>query len=181
MSLDVICPHCLRSVAADAQKCPTCGTEFHVRNSDDDPPAHGRRKEKRARADDYGDDYDDDLPVARERSIKTDQRPGKVQAISIMILIGGIYALTHFLGLVGASTGVACLWPGLYYAIVLGIMAIVKGSQLLGRDAARTAPPKGIAIMMIINIINCDVVNCVLGILVLVFCSDADVESFFRG
>jgi hypothetical protein len=134
----------------------------------------------RARSDDdYIEDYEEDVP--RRRSIRNDSRPGKVQAIAIMTLIGGIYAVTHFLGLGAGSTGLFCLWPPLYYAIVLGILAIIKGSQLLGRDASRMAPPKGTAIMMIINIINCDFINCVLGILVLVFCSDPEVEEWFRG
>ena len=80
-----------------------------------------------------------------------------------------------------SSFGLCCLWPGGYYSLVLGIMATIKGSQLMGQDAHKLPPPKGTAIMMIINIINFDVVNCVLGILILVFCSDPEVEDWFRG
>ena len=98
-----------------------------------------------------------------------------------MMLVGGIYATLHFLGAGVGSWGICCLWPGLYYAIVVGIMAIVKGSQVLGQDARSLAAPKGTGIMMIINIINGDVIGCVLGILVVVFCSDPEVESYFQG
>jgi hypothetical protein len=35
--------------------------------------------------------------------------------------------------------------------------------------------------MQIVNIINGDVANCVMGILSLVFISDREVERFFRG
>ncbi len=35
--------------------------------------------------------------------------------------------------------------------------------------------------MMIINIVNGDIANLALGIVVLVFCSDPEVESFFQG
>ncbi len=128
--------------------------------------------------DDFEDDDDDyrDRPSRRGRG-RSAVRPGKVQAIAIMTLIGGIYAIVHFLGVAGSSGGFCCLWPGLYYALVVGIMAIIKGSQLLGEQAPYQAPPKGIAIMMIINIINGDMINCVLGIIVLVFCSDPEVEG----
>jgi hypothetical protein len=131
--------------------------------------------------DDYAaDELDDDRPRRRLRR-STSDRPGKVQAIAIMTLIGGIYALVHGLGFVAGSFLWCCLWPGTYYAIVMGILAIIKGSQLLGKDAALQAPPKGTAIMMIINIINLDIVNCTLGIIVLVFCSDSEVEGYFQG
>jgi hypothetical protein len=130
--------------------------------------------------DDYEDDYEDERPSRRGRKSR-DERPGKVQAISIMTLIGGIYAVLHFLvGGVG-SYGMCCLWPGLYYAIVVGILAIIKGSQLLGQDARHQAPPKTIAILMIIEIINFDVICTVLGIIVLVFCGDPEVEEYFQG
>jgi hypothetical protein len=167
------CPRCRRALDGDAV-CPTCGK--HI-SSD----ARGMR----ARDDDYDDDdrrdadYDDAPDISRRR--KSKQRPGKVQAVSIMTLIGGIYAIVHFLGVGGGSTGLCCLWPGLYYALVVGIFAIVKGSQLLGENARAQTPPKGVAIMMIINIINGDMINCVLGIIILVFCSDPEVENFFKG
>jgi hypothetical protein len=143
--------------------------------------------------DDDDDDFDDDIrdrPSRRGRR-GTQQRPGKVQAIAIMTLIGGIWATLGALGWFGyvGVMGVAtlgagllcCLWPGPYYGLAVGILAIIKGSQLLGQNARSQAPPKGTAVMLIINIINFDVVNCVLGILVLVFCSDPEVEDFFRG
>jgi hypothetical protein len=104
-----------------------------------------------------------------------------VQAVAIMTLIGGIYAILHFLGVAGGTGGFCCLWPGLYYAIVVGILGIIKGSQLLGQDAHLQAPPKTVAIMMIVDIINGDLVCVVLGIIILVFCSDPEVERFYKG
>jgi predicted Zn finger-like uncharacterized protein len=107
------------------------------------------------------------------------QQPGKVQAIAIMTLIGGILAT-----LWGALLMLTCyglLWPGTYFTLVMGIMAIVQGSALLGRDAHRQAPPKAVAVMQIINIINCDVPNCLMGILSLVFQNDPEVQQYFRG
>jgi hypothetical protein len=62
----------------------------------------------------------------------------------------------------------------------MGIMAIVKGSQLLGERAAEQVPPSGIAVMQIINVVNCDWVNLTLGILNLVFLGDEEVKRYFR-
>jgi hypothetical protein len=35
--------------------------------------------------------------------------------------------------------------------------------------------------MQIVNIINFDVVNCVLGIVILVFLSDPEVKAYYQG
>jgi hypothetical protein len=103
-----------------------------------------------------------------------------VQAIGIMTLVGGILAVLQFLGNGLGSTFICCLWPGLYYALVVGILAIIKGSALIGSRAHLETPPKAIAIMQIVNIINFDVPNCVMGILTLVFLGDPEVQGFFR-
>ena len=113
-----------------------------------------------------------------------------MQAIAIMTLVGGIMAtlasagLLMYFGLMGvASMGVGlvcCLWPGPYYGLVVGILGIVKGSQLLGDNAHRSTPPTTIAVMQIVNIINGDFVNLTLGILTLVFLSEPEVRRFFR-
>ncbi len=111
-------------------------------------------------------------------------KPGKVQAISIMMLIGGILATINGVGwlIAGvASMGVLCLWPGGYYSLVMGIMAIVSASKQLGQEAHVQPPPKTIAIMQIINIVNCDIPNCVMGILALVFLNEPEVRGFYRG
>jgi hypothetical protein len=107
-------------------------------------------------------------------------KPGKAHAIAIMILIGGIYACLLSAGLTLFSGFACCLWPGSYYGMVMGIMAIIKGSNLLGDRAYRLPPPYGIGNMMIINIINGDFVNLTMGILVLVFLADEEVKAYFR-
>jgi hypothetical protein len=143
------------------------------KDEDDEP-----RPSKRSRRDD---EYDDDYEEAPRRRRRRD-KPSKVQAIGIMTLIGGILALLYGLSLLGfgVASCIGLLWPGTYYAIVLGIMGLIRGIQLLGDKAYKESPPQGIAIMMIINVLNCDFVNLVLGILVLVFLSDEEVKNYFR-
>ncbi len=106
-------------------------------------------------------------------------KPGKVTAVGVMMVVGGSLALLG--ATIMALTCFLLLWPGTYYALVMGIMAIVKGARLLAADAHRHLPPKGTAIMQIINIINFDLVNVVLGVVNLVFLSDQEVRSYLRG
>lgn len=114
---------------------------------------------------------------------------GKVQAIAGMTLAGGIWALLVALGLIGygllagiATFGFGCLilLPAAY-SLVLGILATLKGARLLGSNPQAESPPKDIAILQIINVVSCDFVNVVLGILTLVFLSDPAVNGFYRG
>ena len=115
--------------------------------------------------------------------------PGKLQAIAIMTLVGGIIGVLvgllygcYFGVLTIATFGfgvVFMLFP--IYALIFGIMAITKGSQMLGSNplpAFRSA--KSIAIMQIINIICCDLFNLIMGIINLVFLNDPEVRDYLR-
>ena len=104
--------------------------------------------------------------------------PGKIQAISIMTLVGGILAiLTCF----GIGLGTAGFWIPWIYSLILGIMATIKGSQMLGSNPAPAfASAKTIAIMQIVNIINCDIPNLTMGIINLVFLNDPEVKEYLR-
>ena len=104
--------------------------------------------------------------------------PGKMQAISIMTLVGGILAiLTCF----GIGLGTAGFWIPWIYSLILGIMATIKGSQMLGSNPAPAfASARTIAIMQIVNIINCDIPNLTMGIINLVFLSDPEVKEYLR-
>lgn len=212
MNSTISCPSCQRtlrvpeSLLGQSVKCPSCAHNFTAPESieeevprraatserpssrsappqddyDEEPPSPRRSARGDDYDDDYGDDYDDS--PRRSRRGRRGEKPGKVQAIGIMILIGGILSLLYGLSLLGlgVATCIVLAWPGVYYAIVLGIMALIKGIQLMGDKAYKETPPQGIGIMMIINVINCDFVNLTLGILVLVFLGDEEVKRYFR-
>jgi hypothetical protein len=152
------------------------------------PPAEAPRRPTPPRETAYADEprpryreADEPEYAAQPPRYGADDRPGKVQAIAIMTLVGGILALLLALGMGVGSVGVCCLWPGTSYSLVLGILGIVRGSKLLSPEARWQPPPKGIAIMQIINIINFDIANCVLGILTLTFLNEPEVQRYFRG
>lgn len=199
MNFTLACPSCQRSLRVpenllgQSVKCPSCGHIFTAPDRvEEEAPRQSTAEQPSRRAtpqpvdafddaprrppdDDYDEDHDE-VPRRRGRGPK----PGKVQAIAVMILVGGIFACVWSLGWTMLSGFGCCLWPGSYYGLVTGIMAITKGANLLNDNAYRLRAPQGIAIMMIINIINGDLVNLTLGILVLVFLADREVREFFR-
>ena len=95
-----------------------------------------------------------------------------------MTLVGGIVAILNCLWVGLASVGIWIPW---IYSLILGIMATIKGSQMLGSNPAPAfASAKTIAIMQIVNIINCDVPNLVMGIINLVFLNDREVKDYLH-
>jgi hypothetical protein len=128
-------------------------------------------------------------PVAAATPGGQPTKPGKIQAISIMTLVGGIVAtlagLTWgcYISLIGLATlgiGFILLFMPIY-SLVFGIMAIIKGSQMLGSNplpAFKSA--KTTAIMQIVNIICCDLINLTMGIVNLVFLNDPEVKDYLR-
>jgi hypothetical protein len=160
------------------------------RRRDDDRPRDRRR-------DDYDDDdrprprrsYDERDDYDEERRPRRGQKPGQIQAVGIMLLIGGILGtitglgLLGYAGMVGVASGgpgfLCCLWPGIYLELVFGILAIVRGCRMLGDNESGT-PPTTLAVLAILCILNADVINCVLGIVCLIMLNDPAVGAYYR-
>jgi predicted Zn finger-like uncharacterized protein len=192
MPINTDCPSCNRKLRVPDEllgkkvKCPTCGTVFQADESsapagpeEADPPVTSYPEEERAPIDRRRDPEDDEGDALSPPRRGTSGKPDKVQNIGVMMLISGILGVLLFLGLGGGSAGFCCLWPGTYYSLVMGILAIIKGAQLLGDKANQSPAPKSVAIMMIINIINGDIPSLVMGIICLQMLSDPEVEQFF--
>jgi DNA-directed RNA polymerase subunit M/transcription elongation factor TFIIS len=148
------CPYCRENIQAGARKCKHCGELLDpelrdpIYTEDDRPPRLS-------------------APAAL---------PGKVQAVAIMMIIGGISGIMLGLGL---ALGTCFLWVPALYSIVCGILCIVRATPLLGDRAYTARPPRGTAVMMIVTIINGDVLNLTLGIVCLVFLNDPRVQEYF--
>ena len=179
MSETLDCPSCHRplrvpdDLVGRAVRCPSCNHTFTApdageERSELDEPAPVVQAAPPALS-----GYADEFAYPRPRP-----KPGKVLAVAIMTLAGGIVAT-----LIGTAYAASCfllVWPGTYYSLVSGILNIVKGSQLLGERAYEQPPPQANAILQIVNIINGDVVNLVLGIITLVFLNEPEVKPYFR-
>ncbi len=192
MNLTIACPDCQRSLRVpgnllgQAVKCPSCSHTFVAPECAEEPSPRPTGPSPKIH---YDEEPRPSKRLAPEEDLAPDnevvptrihEKPGKVQAIAILVLVGGIYACIWSLGSTLLSAFACCLWPGAYYGLVMGIMAILRGANLLGDRAYRQVPPQGIAIMMIINIINGDFVNLTLGIITLVFLGDPEVKAYFR-
>ena len=112
-----------------------------------------------------------------------EKKPGKLTAIGIMTLIGGILAVLigigEAIGVISSLCFACFLIPGATVSFFGGIFMIVQGALLLGQDPARHLRRTRIsASLQIACILAGDVVNLTLGILNHVFLSDRAVAAY---
>jgi hypothetical protein len=162
----VECPGCLSSYeAVEVNPRPKPTPSQSEAKKSKEPKRSKRRWDDEDRDED---DYDD-RPKKRKR-------PSNITAIAALLLAGGIYGLI-FGCLIGLNA--LCLWPGTWYAVVWSIFAIIRGSTMLNeRDISNE--PRTLVIMQIIMIVNCDVVNMIMGIVGLVLLNDAQVVKYYE-
>jgi len=140
------------------------------------------------RRDETDDDFDeDDDPPPRRRSAGGD-KPGGVKTIGVLLLIGGITAIVQTMGLagvalgtVGICCGVFCFWPGFYLAVVWGVLAIVRGSGIVGGRDGGSGPPFVLLSLQVALILNLDVLNLILGVVGLVLANGSDIKDYYAG
>ncbi|VTR92131.1 Uncharacterized protein OS=Singulisphaera acidiphila (strain ATCC BAA-1392 / DSM 18658 / VKM B-2454 / MOB10) GN=Sinac_3185 PE=4 SV=1 [Gemmata massiliana] len=144
--------------------------------SNQEPPGAPRRQPPpKPPALDFDDEEPEDDHFYRPRRR---QKPGKLTAIGGMLIGGGTWAI-------GANVlsflifPLWCFWPGFYFAIVWGILAIIRGASMLSAGW-RGGEPRTLVVLQIVQIVNLDVVNLVLGIVNWAFLNDREVRSAFR-
>ena len=150
------CPNCGEQLEDDGRyagqlvRCPNCATEFRLPGS---TPAM----------------RSPNPVIAEDPNLET-----KLIILQICMVTGGVCAIGVGFGLTITFFGL--LWPGTYYSYLLGIIAIYRGATMRNR----TSPPRGTAVMQIINIVCGDLVNVALGAAELVLFNDPAVEASFR-
>ena len=113
-------------------------------------------------------------------------KPGKVQAIAIYSLIVGILNCLYGLfmivygGVAGVFTfGFGCLlWILVPLPLITGVLELVYASKLLPQAPEPIQPFKVLAILEISNILCCNVLPMVAGILSLIFYTDPKVTEY---
>lgn len=113
--------------------------------------------------------------------------PGKVQALGIMHLVGGI--LNIIIGLIwagtGLLTGLMTFGIGLIYCcpafvlIPVGIVEIISGAKHQSKDHTGLGPPRVTGIVELFSILGCSMISTVFGVLTLVFLNDPEVEAWY--
>lgn len=111
-------------------------------------------------------------------------KPGMVQAIGIMTIINGILNILYGVGVTAAIVlgtffvGILCA-PVTILPAILGIFEILYALKLLANPPQPVKPSQTIAILEIVAVISGNVISAVVGVLALVFYSDADVKAYF--
>ena len=113
----------------------------------------------------------------------TQSTPGKVQAISIIMLVNGILNVLAGITITGAAVasivGLLCM-PIAVLPLVLGIFEIVYASRMLSGKTVESNTIKTLAIFEIANILYGNVLSVVAGILNLVFLDDPETKAFLQ-
>ncbi len=190
------CPGCQARIAVargdlgTTVECPYCVTRFLAEAADETPPVpRTPRRERpssrsspprRSQRRDETDDDDDDRPRRRSRSRRASST-GNVSTIGVLLIVGGVYSLLQAAGLVLGSLFVCCLWPGTYLALVWGILAIVRGSLMVGGRDVTGAPPMVLHILQILLVMNLDVINFILGVIGLVLSNNPQTQDYYAG
>jgi len=113
-------------------------------------------------------------------------KPGKVQTLSILIIISGIFnilgggllALLIIIGTIGI--GLLCA-PILILPMVLGIAEIIHGINMMADPPRIDEPSLAIAILEICSILFGNVFGLVVGVIHLVLINDQEVKTYFEG
>jgi hypothetical protein len=113
------------------------------------------------------------------------EKPPKIQIISILILINGILNILFGLGVTFAvvvstiGIGLLCA-PLTILPTILGIFEILAASKLLATPMRKPANLQVIAILEIVSIITGNFVSMVIGIINIVLLNDAETKNFFQ-
>jgi hypothetical protein len=110
-------------------------------------------------------------------------KPGKVQAVTIMLLANGILNILYALGVTGSivlgtlGIGLLCapitILPG-----VLGVFEIIYATNLMAIPPKSVKNLQTIAILEIVCVISGNAISLVVGILNLVFYNDPEVRGY---
>jgi hypothetical protein len=117
------------------------------------------------------------------------RKPAEVDYIAHMMLYGGIWALAapllYYLAslVLGATTGFicCCLNPFMLYSFVLGGLSITTALKLRGPEGYLRPPPRRNAVLQMINLVNFDVPNAVMGFLAYSWLGRPEVAGYYQG
>jgi hypothetical protein len=110
-------------------------------------------------------------------------KPGKVQAIAIMMLVNGIINILYGLGMTAGIVlgtlfiGTICA-PLTILPAVLGVFELIYGIKLLSEPPKPVKNIQTIAILEIVAVVCGSGLSLIVGILNLVFLSEPEVKAY---
>ena len=111
-------------------------------------------------------------------------KPGMVQTLAIMTIINGILNILYGVSVTTAIVlgtfflGILCA-PISILPVVLGIFEIIYAIKLFAIPPQPVKPSQTLAILEIVAVISGNIISAVVGVLALVFYTDANVKSYF--
>jgi len=111
-------------------------------------------------------------------------KPGKLQAVGILVLINGILnilsagVITLLIVIGTLGIGLLCL-PILILPLILGVFEIIYGANLIPEPSRVDRPNQTLAVLEIACILYGNVLSLAVGIISLVFYSDPEVKTYF--
>ncbi|MEX2143556.1 MAG: hypothetical protein WD740_03095 [Anaerolineales bacterium] len=122
--------------------------------------------------------------MSASKSIRAEERPGKVTALAIATIVSGainIMAACGFtISLVLGTFGIGLICaPLTILPSVLGIFEILYGVKLLANPVQPVRPSQAIAILEILMVLFLNVISLVVGILALILYNDEEVKDYF--
>ncbi len=119
--------------------------------------------------------------MSNQTIITANAKPGKVQAIEIILLVSGILniltGLSVTFGFLVSIVGIICL-PVVVLPLVLGVFEVVYASRLMSGKIVTASDIKMIAIFEIATIIYGNAPSLIAGILNLVFLQEEPVKNY---
>jgi hypothetical protein len=106
-------------------------------------------------------------------------RPFKVRLVAVFLVLGGLWAWVHVIGLAVWSKGGCCFWPGMLAELVWGVAAVARGIQLL-MTARRLRPPTILVLSQVLLSGAFDLVNTTLGVLSVLLICFPESRAYYR-
>jgi len=113
----------------------------------------------------------DDLPAS--------PRPFQVRLVAFFLVLGGLWAWVHVIGLLVWSKGACCFCPGMPAEMVWGVAAMVRGVQLL-LTRRRPRPPTILVLTQVLLSGALDLVNAMLGVLNVLLICFPESRAYYR-
>lgn len=117
-----------------------------------------------------------------------ERAPGKVQAIGVLHLLGGVLNLVSalFWMVYGAMITVGTLGLGflaccpVFVLLPLGVVEVMSGVRHLSSDHDGLKPPRRVGIAQLFAVLGCMPTSVISGVLTLVFLSDPEVAAYYE-
>ncbi len=106
-------------------------------------------------------------------------KPGGVIALAILMLIGSVYALVHFVALAAGSVCLCVGYPPMLLSLVWAGLAMARAITLLQANPSRV-PPTVLLVAQVLLILNLDLVNFALGVAGLIVARTSPVAGYWR-